>query len=431
MSKAKSSHFRWVICGMLFFATTVNYMDRQVLGLLQSAISKDLHWTNTDYGRITSMFLIAYALGLVVVGRFIDRIGVKRGLGISVFLWSMASMAHSLMKNVFGFGIARFALGIGESGNFPASNKTVAEWFPKKERAIAFGIFNAGSNVGVLVAAISIPLLAAAFGWRAGFLFTGSLDLIWLVVWLLIYKSPAHNKAVSKAELKYIKSDEDVPDKKVPWLRILGHKQTWAFAIAKFMTDQAWWFYLFWIPGFLNRQYHMNLTQIGLPLVVIYLMADAGSVGGGWLSSFLIKKGKSVNFSRKLTMLICAVLVVPIFMASQVAGMWAAVFIIGLATFAHQGWSANLYTLVSDTCPQHTVSSVTGFGGMAGAISGALLANVIGPILDHTQSYFIPFLIPAASYLIALLVIQLLLPKLEKMHYIHEEQLQTPGPDKD
>lgn len=414
MNKQNSS-FRWVICGMLFFATTINYMDRQVLGLLQSDLSKALNWTNTDYGRITSMFLIAYAVGLAAVGGFIDRIGVKKGFSIAVFVWSLASIGHSLVKTVAGFGFARLTLGIGESGNFPAANKTVAEWFPKKERAIAFGAFNAGSNVGVLAAAITVPPIAHAFGWQGAFIYTGLLGLIWLTFWLIIYRSPEKHRSVSKTELAYIQSDDCQPVEKLPWIKILGHRQTWAFTIAKFMTDQAWWFYLFWIPGFLNRQYHMNLTQIGLPLVVIYLMADIGSVGGGWLSSSLIKRGWTVNRARKLALFICAVLVVPICMASQAANVWAAVALIGLAASAHQGWSANLYTIVSDTCPANAVSSVTGFGGMAGAVSGALLANVIGPILDKTHSYFIPFLIPASSYLLAFLVLQLLLPKLEMM----------------
>ena len=323
-------------------------------------------------------------------------------------------MGHAFASSVLGFGAARFALGLGESGNFPASIKTVAEWFPKKERALATGIFNAGTNVGAIVTPLSVPFIAGHFGWRWAFIFTGALGFIWVVAWLALYRKPHEHPRVKQPELDHINCDPPEAETKIPWLRLLPHRQTWAFAVAKFMTDPVWWFYLFWIPGFLHDKYHVpadSITSFGLPLVVIYLAADIGSVGGGWLSSILIKRGWSINAARKTAMLICAICVVPIVFVSQSSNIWVAVALIGLAASAHQGWSANVFTMTSDLFPRRAVGSVVGIGGMAGAVGGMLIAKVVGYVLQWTGSYLPIFIIAGSAYLIALLVVHLLVPR--------------------
>jgi len=406
-------NFRWVICALLFFAATVNYVDRQVIGILKPLLEKEFHWTESDYGSIVFAFQTAYALGMLVVGRIMDRIGTRSGFSLSVGLWSIAAMAHAWASSVFGFMAARFALGIGESGNFPASIKTVAEWFPKKERALATGIFNAGTNIGALVTPLAVPLIVAAYGWYEAFLITGALGFIWLVAWLLIYRKPEDHPRLSKSELEYINSDKEEQLPQIPWSRLLPHRQTWAFAIGKFLTDPIWWVYLFWLPDFLNKQHGLDLKSFGIPLAVIYIIADFGSVGGGWISGFLIKRGWSVNGGRKTAMLICALAVVPIIFASMTANLWLAVILVGIAAAAHQGWSANIFTLTSDMFPKQAVGSVVGIGGMAGAVGGMLIAKVVGWILDATGSYVPIFIIAASAYLVALTLIHLLSPKLE------------------
>ncbi|HNU08102.1 MAG TPA: MFS transporter, partial [Pyrinomonadaceae bacterium] len=398
-------NFRWVICALLFFAATVNYVDRQVIGILKPLLEKEFHWTESDYGSIVFAFQTAYALGMLVVGRIMDRIGTRSGFSLSVGLWSIAAMAHAWASSVFGFMAARFALGIGESGNFPASIKTVAEWFPKKERALATGIFNAGTNIGALVTPLAVPLIVAAYGWYEAFLITGALGFIWLVAWLLIYRKPEDHPRLSKSELEYINSDKEEQLPQIPWSRLLPHRQTWAFAIGKFLTDPIWWVYLFWLPDFLNKQHGLDLKSFGIPLAVIYIIADFGSVGGGWISGFLIKRGWSVNGGRKTAMLICALAVVPIIFASMTANLWLAVILVGIAAAAHQGWSANIFTLTSDMFPKQAVGSVVGIGGMAGAVGGMLIAKVVGWILDATGSYVPIFAIAASAYLIALAII--------------------------
>jgi len=410
---ARFGHYRWVICALLFFATTINYIDRQVLGILASPLQKELGWSESQYGWIAAAFTGAYAVGLVVVGRLMDRLGTRKGFSIAVIFWSVAAMGHALARTAFGFGIARGGLGLSEAGNFPAAIKTVAEWFPKKERALATGIFNSGSNVGAIVAPLTVPWIAINYGWRRAFIITGALGFVWLVFWITLYRKPEEHPRVSRAELAYIQSDPAEPVVKIPWARLLPHRQTWAFAAGKFCTDPIWWFFLFWLPKFLHETYGLTLSGLGPPLVVIYLAADVGSIGGGWLSSTLIKSGRSVNAGRKTAMLICALCVVPIIFAVRASGLLVAVGLIALATAAHQGWSANLYTLVSDTFPRRAVGSVVGIGGFAGAASGMLIATVTGYLLQWTGSYVPIFFVAASAYLFALLLIHLLVPRLE------------------
>ena len=408
-----SENFRWVICALLFFATTINYMDRQVLGLLAPLLQKTFGWSEIQYGHIVQMFFYAYALGLLLVGRFIDRVGTRVGYAVAITIWSLAAMGHALARSIFGFGAARFMLGLGESGNFPAAIKTVAEWFPRKERALATGIFNSGTNIGAIVAPLTVPWIAVHLGWRWAFLFTGIFSATWLVLWLLLYRPPQEHPRLSTNELRYIQSDPLEPETRIPWLHLLPHRQTWAFVMGKSMTDPIWWFYLFWLPKFLHETHGVTLTGLGPPLVAIYLAADFGSIGGGWLSSSLLKRGWNVNRARKVTMLICALCVAPVLFVSQVKGLWLAVAIIGLATAAHQGWSSNLFTLVSDMFPRRAVASVVGLGGFGGAVGGLCIAWLVSHLLQWTHSYVVVLFMAGSAYIFALLVIQLLAPRLE------------------
>jgi ACS family hexuronate transporter-like MFS transporter len=412
-SPSPVGRFRWVICALLFFATTINYLDRQVLGILAPSLQKELHWSESDYGWINSAFTGAYAVGLLVVGGLMDRLGTRKGFSLAVVIWSAAAMLHALARSAFGFGAARFALGLSESGNFPAAIKTVAEWFPKKERALATGIFNSGSNVGAIVAPLLVPWIATRYGWRSAFVITGATGFIWLVCWLLIYGRPEDHPRLSREELAFIQGDKAEPIVKVPWSHLLRHRQTWAFAAGKFFTDPIWWFFLFWLPKFLDTTYGITLKGIGPPLVVIYIAADIGSIGGGWFSSSLIHRGWSVNAGRKTAMLVCALCVVPIVLAARAANLWVAVALISLATAAHQGWSANLFTLVSDTFPRRAVGSVVGIGGFAGSLAGMMIATATGYLLEWTGSYVPIFIVAASAYLVALIVIHALVPALE------------------
>lgn len=431
---------RWLICALLFFAATVNYVDRQVIGILKPTLAAEFGWTEIDYGWIVFSFQTAYAIGLLFVGRLMDRIGTKKGFSLSIVLWSVAAMAHAIAVpigllllplviwisssfgytgtavfsvSVIGFIVARFLLGLGEAGNFPASIKTVSEWFPKKERALATGIFNSGTNIGALATPLLVPLIVVAWGWYEAFIITGALGFIWLVFWLILYRRPEEHPTLSKAELAYIQSDPVEPTVKIPWTRLFPHRQTWAFALGKLLTDPIWWVYLFWLPDFLHKQHGLDLKNFGLPLAVIYIIADVGSIGGGWLSSTLIKRGWSINAGRKTAMLICALAVVPIIFASMTSSLWVAVILIGIAAAAHQGWSANIFTLASDMFPKQAVGSVVGIGGMAGAIGGMFISQVVGYILQTTGSYVPIFAIAASAYLVALLIIHLLAPRLE------------------
>jgi ACS family hexuronate transporter-like MFS transporter len=406
--------YRWVICGLLFFATTVNYVDRQVLGILSKDLKDSIGWSEVDYGNIVAAFNAAYAFGLLLAGRLMDRVGARVGYALAIVWWSLAAMAHAFARTPLGFGVARAALGVGEAGNFPAALKTVAEWFPKKERAFATGLFNAGSNVGAIVAPLTVPWIATHLGWRWAFVLTGALGFIWLLFWLPTYRRPEKHARVSAAELAHIQSDPpDPPAEKIPWVRLIPHRQTSAFAIGKYLTDPIWWFYLYWIPGFFREHHKLDLAGTAAPLIVIYLVADVGSIGGGWLSSTFIKRGWTINRARKTAMLICALMVTPIIFASNVKSLWAAVALIGLAAAAHQGWSCNLFTTPSDMFPRRAVGSVVGIGGMAGALGGATMAVATGYILESTgQNYSIVFMIAGTAYLVALAIIHLLAPQL-------------------
>jgi len=407
-------NYRWTICALLFFAAVINYIDRQIIGILKPILQNDFGWNEIDYSNIVFWFQVAYAAGFVSIGRLMDWLGTRKGFTLSVAFWSLAAMAHALAHSVFTFSIARFALGLGEAGNFPAAIKTVAEWFPKKERALATGIFNSGTNIGAIVTPLTVPFIAAQFGWRWAFIITGLLGFIWLVFWLLLYSKPEENPRITSEELAHINSDPPETVVPIPWLSLLTFRQTWAFAIGKFLTDPIWWFYLFWLPGFLFDKFQLSLTSLGLPLVIIYLAADVGSIGGGWLSSSLIKRGWTINAARKTAMLICALCVVPIVFAAETSNVWVAVALLSLATAAHQGWSANLFTTTSDMFPRRAIGSVVGIGGMAGAIGGMFIAKLAGYVLQWTGSYLTLFLIAGATYLIALALIQILAPRLEE-----------------
>jgi len=409
----RAGSFRWVICALLLLGTTKNYMDRQILGVLKTTLQHDLGWNEIDYGNLVFAFQAAYAVGMLLVGRLIDKIGTRVGYALAMVFWSVASMGHAIAHSLSDFIVARSALGLGESAVFPASIKSVAEWFPAKERAFATGIFNAGTNLGAIVTPLIIPWITIHWGWRAGFIFTGALGFLWVALWLLLYRKPEEHSRVSPAELAYIQSDPRESATRVKWLSLLSHRQTWAFVAGKFMIDPIWWFYLFWIPDFLQRKHGLNLAQVGLPLVVIYVISDVGSVAGGWFSSALIQHGSTVNAARKVAMLTCALAVVPIVYAYRASGLWTAVFLIGLAAAAHQGFSCNLFTLTSDMFPNRAVASVVGIGGMAGAVGGMLIAKIVGHVLQWTGSYMIPFLIAGVAYLVALGLIQLLSPSLK------------------
>ena len=412
-TSAPVGHIRWVICTLLLFGVTKNYMDRQVLGVLKTTLQHDLGWNEIDYSNLVFSFQAAYAVGMVVVGKLVDRLGTRLGYALSMIFWSLASIAHAAGGSLFSFVVARSALGLGESGVFPASIKTVAEWFPQKERALATGIFNAGSNVGAILTPFLVPWIAIHYGWRAAFVATGALGFLWLAFWLLLYRKPEEHPRLSQAELEYIVSDRPKSARQIKWAKLVSYRQTWAFVIAKFTTDPIWWFLLFWIPDFLQRDHGLNLMQIGLPIMVIYVLADIGSIAGGWLSSTLIHRGKSVNASRKIAMLICALSVVPIVFAYSMQSLWGAVLLIGLAAAAHQGFSANLFSLTSDIFPAQAVGSVVGIGGMAGAIGGMLMAKIVGYVLQWTGSYMIPFLIAGSAYVVALAIIHAVVPRLE------------------
>ncbi len=399
---------------LLFAATTVNYIDRQVLGILAPTLTRELGWRETDYAAIVSWFSVAYGVGLLGMGRFLDRIGVRRGLACSVGLWSLAAMGHALVRTVTGFSVARALLGIGESGNFPAGVKAVAEWFPKRERALATGVFNAGSNVGVVLAALLVPWIALALGWRWAFVATGALDLAWLAVWLTIYRQPSEHPRLSDAELAWIRSDPVEPAGPLPWRSLLARRQTWAFIVGKALTDPVWLFYLFWLPKFLDAAFGVRLAGLAAPLVVIYVAADIGSVTGGWVSGALIKRGWSLNRGRKTALLIAALCIVPTTLAPSARSLWVAVGVVAVAASAHQWWSANLFTTVSDMFPRHAVASVVGLGGFAGMVSAFAFQRFTGALLEATGgSYSAVFAVLGVAYVGALALLHLLAPRLE------------------
>lgn len=411
--KAKMTSYRWMVCTLLFFATTINYIDRNVLGILNPTLQVKIGWTQAEYGLIIAAFTAMYAVGQAFFGRIIDKFGTKLSFSISVLIWSFAAIGHAFAFTPFEFGVARASLGLGESGNFPAAIKATAEWFPKKERALATGLFNSGANIGAVFAPIIVPWLTLTYGWESAFVVTGALGLIWLIFWHRMYERPEAHKRVDKKELEFILSDKEEEVKtKVPWLKLLQYKQTWAFVIGKFLTDPIWWFYLYWLPAFLNQKYGLNLSNIGWPLIIIYTMTSIGSIGGGWLSGKLMNMGWSINKGRKVVMLICAILIVPIVMATKVP-LWTSVFLIGLAAASHQGWSANIFTTASDMFPKKAVGSIVGLGGTAGAIGGVLFQVVTGLILQFTGSYFPLFIMSGLAYLVALLIFHVLAPKMD------------------
>jgi ACS family hexuronate transporter-like MFS transporter len=424
----KFSNYRWTVCALIFFATTINYLDRQVIGILKPLLESDLGIGEKDYSHIIMAFQLLYGIGMVIAGRLIDKFGTKLGYGISVILWSIAAMGHALAKGVLGFGFWRGFLGVSEAGNFPAAIKSIAEWFPKKERALATGIFNSGTNVGAIVAPLAIPAMVVAWGWQAAFIITGAIGFIWVILWFLFYEVPEKHKKVSAGELAYIHSDADEQaetKEKVSWLKLLKFRQTWLFFIGKGLTDPIWWFYLFWIPGWLStvRGAGLDVKSFGLPLAFIYTMTTVGSIGGGWVSGYMIKKGMSPFKARRVTMLIFALMVVPIvFAQSPSIGNWGAVCLIALAASAHQAWSANIFTTVSDAFPKKAVSSVTGIGGMAGAVGGAFISYIAGGIIQHFKDlghietgYVVMFSIAGSAYLLAWIIMAVFAPKHKKV----------------
>jgi ACS family hexuronate transporter-like MFS transporter len=413
-SPTSVGRYRWTICALLFFASTVNYIDRQVLGILAPTLQRELGWTESQYGTIVSSFTLAYALGFLGAGRLMDRIGTRRGFTVAIVTWSVAAMSHALARTTTGFGMARFALGLGESANFPGAIKTVAEWFPARERAFATGLFNAGTNVGAIVTPLMVPWITLRWGWRAAFLATGALGFVWLAFWLAIYRSPDESSRLSSAERAYIRSDGEQPTTPLPWLDLLGYRQTWAVIAGKGLTDPVWWFYLFWLPKFLDAKYGITLAGLAMPLIVVYLVADVGSVGGGWLSTPLMKRGWSLNDARKTALLVPALLIVPTIAAPRVSGMWTAVAIVSVAAAAHQWWSANVYTLSSDMFPRRAVGSVVGIGGFAGATTGFLFQRYTGWLLQRNHNDYRPvFLICGSAYIVAFAIIHRLVPRLE------------------
>jgi len=445
MNMEKIGKYRWTICALLFFATTINYLDRQVLSLLAPDLSKVFNWSNTDYANITAVFQFSYAISMLFAGRFIDKLGTKRGFTWAIVIWSLAAIMHALAievggafsgifsafglvipVSILGFMISRAVLAVGESGNFPAAIKATAEYFPKKERSFATGIFNSGANVGAILAPLTVPWIALHWGWETAFILVGAIGFLWLIFWMIFYNRPDQQKRLSKAELDYINSDADaevaVTEKKekVAWFKLLGYRQTWAFVFGKFMTDGVWWFFLFWLPKYLEAQYGMVKTEIMLPLAVLYSMTMFGSIGGGWFPTYFIKKGYNAYDGRMKAMLVIALFPL-IVLAAQPLGyisFWIPVILIGIGASAHQAWSANIFTTVSDMFPKKAVGSVVGIGGMAGGLGGVLISKSGGALFDHFKAlghiqtgYTIMFAVCAVAYLIAWIVMKSLVPK--------------------
>ncbi len=423
-TSGNTGNYRWTICALVFFATTVNYLDRSVISLLKAPLTEAYHWDDGDYANTEIAFKLTYAFGMLFAGRIIDKLGTRMGYLMATLFWSLAAIGHAFVQSTVGFITARAFLGLTESGNFPAAIKTVAEWFPKKERALATGIFNSGTNIGAVVAPLSVPYIAEAWGWKWAFLLTGSIGFVWLILWFRMYSTPDRHPKVSTTELEYINSDKDEAvqkNERVSWTQLLGYRQTWAFALGKFITDPIWWFYLFWLPDFLDSQYGLKGTAVSLPVAMVYIISTFGSIGGGWLPLKLIRNGWPVFRARRTSMLVYAIVVTPILFA-QVAGeinMWLAVLVIGLATSAHQAWSANIFTTVSDMFPRKAVGSVTGIGGMFGGLGGIMLTLLVQKnmfvyyrsIKQIETAYFIMFCICAGAYLVAWLVMKALIPK--------------------
>lgn len=407
------SRVRWTICALLFFATTINLLDRQVLSMLAKTLETAIGWSSLQYGYITGVFQATYAIGLLGAGYLIDRFGIRRAFAAAVAVWSLASVAHALAASALAFGVVRALLGLGESANFPAGIKAVADWFPKRERALATGIFNAGTNVGPILAILTVPWLTLVLGWQAAFVSAGLLGFVWLGFWLALYRQPESHPRVSQAELAYIRSDPPDQTVRVAWRRLFPHRGTWAFTIAKFLTDPVTWFFLFWLPKYLQESFGLGLLQVIPPTLVVYNVATVGSVAGGWLPLHLIKRGWSINAARKTALLICALCVVPVVAAPYSHNLWLVVLLISMATAGHKGWSANLWTTASDMFPRSAVGSVAGIGTSAGAFGGVLMQVATGHIVQRTHSYLLLFLFSGSAYVIAFVILQRLAPKLE------------------
>lgn len=448
MTNATIGKYRWTICTLLFFATTVNYLDRQVLSLLKPMLEEKFGWSNSDYANIASVFQFTYAISMLFAGRIIDKLGTKKGYTLAIIIWSIGAIIHAmaipigecitaalgwfgivaLPVSVLGFMFARAALGFGESGNFPAAIKATAEYFPKKERSFATGIFNSGTNVGAILAPVTVPWIAANWGWEAAFIIIGAIGLLWLFFWLVLYDRPEKQKRLSTAELEYINSDiekteadvEGIKKEKVAWIKLLGYKQTWAFSIGKFLTDGVWWFFLFWLPAYLKDQYGMTGTDIMLPLVVLYSLTMFGSIGGGWFPVYFIRKGYHPYDGRMKAMLLIAIIPLVVLLSQPLGyiSYWMPVLFIGIAASAHQAWSANIFTTVSDMFPKKAIGSVIGIGGMAGGIGGVMTTKLGGALFDHYKAlghigtgYTIMFAICAVAYLLAWIIMKALVPK--------------------
>lgn len=412
---SRAGRYRWVIVAMLFGATAINYIDRQMLGVLKPTLQSEMGWNEQDFASIVFWFQLAYAVGYIGFGKVVDVVGARLGYTIAVAIWTVAHMAHGLASSITQFAMARVGLGIGEAGNFPAGIKAVTEWFPQQERSFAIGLFNAGANVGAIITPLLVPAIVIAFDWRMAFYLTGIFGVVWMVGWWIVYRRPREHPRVTAGELAWIERDPPDPVTPIGWAALLAKRETWAYALGKFCIDPIWWFFLFWLPGYLFERYDLDLKSFGLPLAAIYLISDLGSVAGGWLSSRLIKAGRSVNAARKITMLICAVCIAPIFFAQDVANVWAAVLLIGLATAGHQAFSATLYTLPSDLFPRNAVGSVVGIGGTVGAIGGMSMALFTGYILEATHSYALLFAVCASAYFAAIALVHVLSPKLARV----------------
>ncbi len=447
MSESTIGRYRWTICALLFFATTVNYLDRQVLSLLQPMLEDKFSWSNTQYANIVSVFQFTYALSMLFAGRIIDKLGTKKGYAWAIIIWSVGAIIHALAipmgeglmsllgwfgiaampVSVLGFMVSRAVLGFGESGNFPAAIKATAEYFPKKERSFATGIFNSGANVGAVLAPLTVPWIGEHWGWEAAFLIIGGIGFLWLFFWLFLYDKPEEQKRLSADEFAYINSDKDksepdtqgVHQEKVSWIKLLGYRQTWAFAFGKFMTDGVWWFFLFWLPAYLKAQYGMTGTEVMLPLVILYSMTMIGSIGGGYFPIYFIKKGYKPYDGRMKAMLLIAIIPLVVLAAQPLGGIsfWVPVLFIGIGTAAHQAWSANIFTTVSDMFPKKAIASVVGIGGMAGGIGGVIVTKIGGALFDHYKKlghietgYTIMFTFCACAYLIAWIVMKSLVP---------------------
>ncbi len=400
-------NIRWRVCALLFFATTINYMDRQIFSILGPTLQAEIGWSESQYGLIVASFTMMYSVGLFMAGRILDRVGVRKGFAWALGGWSLAAMAHALAATPIGFGIARGFLGLTESANFPSSLKATAEWFPKKERSFATGIFNSGSNVGVILAALMVPFITLRFGWRMAFVVQGAIGFIWLLFWIPFYRRPREHKSISKEELAHIESDQEpIQTEPLPWKVILKTKGTWAYALGKFMTDPVWWFYLFWLPKYLANDHGIKLDTLALPLIVIYVTADFGSVGGGWISTYLIKRGKTLIEARRIAMFVCALAVVPTLYLPYVKDVWTAVALVSLAAAAHQGWSANLYNVPSDLYPQSSVATIVGFGGALGTTGAMIFQAAAGYFLEWSGNNYAPiFMICGSAYILAWFVV--------------------------